>query len=110
MNAQDLETAVRLQLDLVILVLNDGAYGMIKWKQTHMGFANFGLDFNNPDFVMHAESYGASGHRLQSVSELVPLVQSCFDQRGVHVIDVPVDYSENDRILHDEIQELSSKI
>ena len=110
MNAQELETAVRLQLDLVILVLNDGAYGMIKWKQSHMGFADFGLDFNNPDFVMHAESYGASGHRLQRVSELVPLVQSCFDQRGVHVIDVPVDYSENDRILHEEIQELSRQI
>lgn len=110
MNAQDLETAVRLQLDLVILVLNDGAYGMIKWKQTHMGFADFGLDFNNPDFVMHAKSYGALGHRLQSVGELVPLVQSCFDKRGVHVIDVPVDYSENDRILHDEIQELSQQI
>jgi acetolactate synthase I/II/III large subunit len=68
------------------------------------------LDFNNPDFVMHAESYGASGRRLQSVSELVPLVQSCFDERGVQVIDVPVDYSENDRILHHEIQELSQQI
>lgn len=91
-------------------VLNDGAYGMIKWKQTHMGFATFGLDFNNPDFVMHAESYGASGHRLESVSEFVPLVQSCFENRGVQVIDVPVDYSENDRILHHEIQELSQQI
>jgi acetolactate synthase-1/2/3 large subunit len=110
MNAQDLETAVRLQLNLVILVLNDGAYGMIKWKQTHMGFADFGLDFKNPDFVMHAESYGASGHRLKSVSEFVPLVQSCFEERGVQVIDVPVDYSENDRILHREIQELSQQI
>jgi acetolactate synthase-1/2/3 large subunit len=110
MNAQDLETAVRLQLNLVILVLNDGAYGMIKWKQTHMGFADFGLDFKNPDFVMHAESYGASGHRLESVSEFVPLVQSCFEERGVQVIDVPVDYSENDRILHREIQELSQQI
>lgn len=110
MNAQDLETAVRLRLDLVILVLNDGAYGMIKWKQSHMGFDDFGLDFANPDFVKHAESYGASGHRLQSAAELVPLVQSCFAKRGVHVIDVPVDYSENDHILHHEIQELSQQI
>ncbi|MCF7734325.1 MAG: acetolactate synthase large subunit [Akkermansiaceae bacterium] len=110
MNAQDLETAVRLQLDLVILVLNDGAYGMIRWKQTQMGFADFGLTFNNPDFVMHAESYGASGHRLESAGEFVPLVRSCFEKRGVHVIDVPVDYSENDRILHHQIQELSKQI
>ena len=83
---------------------------MIKWKQAHMGFADFGLDFNNPDLVMHAESYGASGRRLESASEFVPLVQSCFEERGVHVIDVPVDYSENDRILNHEIQALSQQI
>ncbi len=110
MNAQELETAVRLKLNLVVLVLNDGAYGMIKWKQTQMGFADFGLDFNNPDFVQHAESYGASGHRIHNANELVPLMQTCFGQRGVHVIDVPVDYSENDRILHQEIRKLSQQI
>ncbi|HUG66535.1 MAG TPA: acetolactate synthase large subunit [Pirellulaceae bacterium] len=110
MNAQELETAVRLKLNLVVLVLNDGAYGMIKWKQAHMGFANYGLDFNNPDFVKHAESYGASGHRLRSANELVSMIRTCFEQRGVHVIDVPVDYSENDRILHHEIRELSQQI
>ncbi len=110
MNAQELETAVRLKLNLVVLVLNDGAYGMIKWKQQHMGFADFGLDFNNPDFVKHAESYGATGHRLRSASECVPMLQACFTARGVHVIDVPIDYSENDRILNREIKELSQRI
>ena len=83
---------------------------MRAWKPTHLGFANFGVDFNNPDFVKHAESYGASGHRLRSASELAPMLRVCLDQRGVHVIDVPVDYSENDRILHHEIRELSQQI
>ena len=58
MNSQELETAVRLGLNLVVLILSDNAYGMIKWKQAHMGFSDFGLDVGNPDFVKYAESYG----------------------------------------------------
>lgn len=51
MNSQELETAKRLNLNLTVMILNDNAYGMIKWKQHGMGFADFGLDFTNPDFV-----------------------------------------------------------
>ncbi len=107
MNSQELETAVRLKLNLVILVLCDNAYGMIKWKQTNMGFDDFGLDFNNPDFVMYAESYGAKGHRLESSKDFLPLVKKCFTSPGVHLIEVPIDYSDNDRILNREIREKS---
>ncbi len=110
MNAQELETAVRLKLNLVVAVLNDGAYGMIKWKQSHMGFEPFGLDFGNPDFVMHAESYGASGHRIAKAADFVPTLRNCFDQGGVHVVDVPVDYADNDRVLNEEIRDLSRKL
>ena len=63
MNSQEIETAVRLKLDLVVLLLRDDAYGMIKWKQANMHFQNFGMDMGNPDFVRYAESYGAHGHR-----------------------------------------------
>ncbi len=107
MNSQELETAVRLKLHLVVLILRDDAYGMIKWKQAHMGFADFGLDFGNPDFVRYAESYGAAGHRLQSAAALVPLLQDCLAAPGVHVIDAAVDYSDNNRILNYELKELS---
>ena len=69
MNSQELETAVRLQLNLVVLILRDDAYGMIKWKQANMGFDNFGLDYKNPDFVKYAESYGAHGHRVERAEE-----------------------------------------
>ncbi|MFT5520972.1 MAG: acetolactate synthase-1/2/3 large subunit, partial [Enterobacterales bacterium] len=69
MNSQELETAVRLGLDLVVIILNDGAYGMIKWKQEAMGFDNYGLDYTNPDFVKYAESFGAVGHRPESSEE-----------------------------------------
>ena len=110
MNSQELETAVRLKLNLVVLIVRDDAYGMVKWKQAHMGFADFGLDVGNPDFVKYAESYGAHGHRIEDAAELVPKMEECHNSPGVHVIDVPVDYSDNDRILHREIAELSAKV
>ena len=107
MNSQELETAVRLDLNLVVLVLRDNAYGMIKWKQANMGFADFGLDVGNPDFVLYAESYRASGHCLSSSEDLIPLLEQCFEAPGVHLIEVPIDYSDNDRILNKEIKEKS---
>ena len=110
MNSQELETAVRLGLHIVVVILRDNAYGMIKWKQANMELEPFGLDFGNPDFVKYAESYGANGHRVASAAELLPLLQKCHSEPGVHLIDVAVDYSENDRILNHEIMERSAAI
>ena len=110
MNSQELETAVRLKLDIVVLILRDDGYGMIKWKQNDMDFQDFGLDFQNPDFVDYARAYGAHGHRVESTAGLGPLVEECYQQGGVHVIDCIVDYRDNSRILNREIRELSSKL
>nr|WP_263600886.1 acetolactate synthase large subunit [Microbulbifer agarilyticus] len=110
MNSQELETAVRLQLDLVILILRDDGYGMIKWKQSQMNFHDFGLDFGNPDFVAYAESYGASGHRIEHTEDVRPTIERCMQEGGIHLIDIPMDYSDNDRILNREIRELSAKL
>ena len=107
MNSQEMETAVRLDLDLIVIVLRDNVYGMVKWKQANMGFLDFGLDIGNPDFVAYAESYGAYGHRLGAAEELIPQLKHCFNTPGVHLIEVPIDYSENDRILNYEIREIS---
>ena len=104
MNSQELETAVRLGLNLVVLVLNDASYGMIKWKQTGMGFENYALDFGNPDFVKYAESYGAKGYRIEKTEDLEQKIKSCLKQGGVNLIDVPVDYSENEKVLIDELR------
>lgn len=104
MNSQELETAVRLNLNLVVLILNDSAYGMIRWKQAGMGLDDFGLTFNNPDFVKYAESYGAKGHRLTKTEDFVSLMESCHKEGGVHLIDLPVDYSENKKVLLDELR------
>ncbi len=101
MNSQELETAVRLGLDLTVIILNDNAYGMIKWKQTGMGFETFGLDLGNPDFVKYAESYGATGHRPTSVEEFEKTLDACVNGKGVHLIDLAVDYSLNHSILNE---------
>ena len=110
MNSQELETAVRLKMNLIVLILRDDSYGMIKWKQAAMGFENFGLDYGNPDFVKYAESYGAVGSRVESADQLLPLLERCHSSAGVHVVDCPVDYSENDRILNHEIREKSKLV
>ena len=110
MNSQEMETAVRLGLNITVLILNDGSYGMIRWKQANMGFADFGLTYGNPDFVKYAESYGAHGHRVEGAEHLAALLRHTLDTPGVHLIDCPVDYSENDRILNHEIKQLSAAV
>lgn len=110
MNSQELETAVRLGIDLTVIVLRDDAYGMIKWKQKHEDYPNFGMDLGNPDFVKYAESYGARGHRPSSAAEFLPLLQRALDTPGVDLIDVAVDYGDDDRILHEDIPRLSAAV
>ena len=103
MNSQELETAVRLGLNLVVLVLNDAAYGMIRWKQDQLGFPDYGLTFSNPDFVTYAQSYGATGHHVERSADLVSVLNAAFEAGGVHLVDLPVDYSENKKVLIDEL-------
>jgi len=110
MNSQELETAVRLNLDLTVIILRDDAYGMIKWKQAHMSFDNFGLDYGNPDFVQYANSYGAKGWRIEDTTSLSEVITRCINTPGVHVVDCPVDYSMNDETLNQTIRELSDKL
>ena len=100
MNSQELETAVRLKLNMVVIILNDSSYGMIKWKQEGMGFSSFGLDYANPDFVTYANSYGAIGHRPTSDDEFNATLKTCLETDGVHLIDLAVDYSLNHSILN----------
>ena len=104
MNSQEMETAVRLGLNLVVLLLEDNAYGMIRWKQEVDGFADFGLRFGNPDFVAYAKAYGAKGSRVSSASGLAAGLEAAFGGGGVHLVVVPVDYSENIRVLVDELR------
>ena len=99
MSSQEIETAMRLRLNLVVLILEDGQYGMIRWKQELDGFEDFGLTFGNPDFVKYAEAFGAKGSCICAPDDLRQNLEQAFREGGVHVIVVPIDYSENRRVL-----------
>lgn len=105
MNSQELETAVRLKLDLVVLIIEDRAFGMIRWKQAVDAFPDYGMTFDNPDFVTYAKAYGATGTRVETVDALRPTLEKAFTDGGVQLVVVPIDYSENKRVLVDELQQ-----
>ncbi len=105
MNSQELETAVRLKLNLVVLIIEDHAYGMIRWKQAVDHFPDFGMTFGNPDFVKYAEAYGAKATRVAEIGRLRDSLEQAFTAGGVHLVIVPIDYSENKRVLVEELQQ-----
>jgi acetolactate synthase I/II/III large subunit len=105
MNSQELETAVRLGLDLVVLIVQDNAYGMIRWKQAVDGYPDFGMTFRDPDFVAYAAAYGANGSRVESADDLAPTLEAAFMHGGVQLVTVPIDYSENLRVLVEELRD-----
>lgn len=92
MNEAELATCVQYDLDVVHVILNDSAFGMIKWKQEAAGFEDYGLDLQDPDFVALANSYGAHGHRIAQANEFAPLLEKCLNSKGTHVIEVPFSY------------------
>lgn len=98
MNSQELETAVRLCLPIVVLVWRDDGYGVIRWKQQLKFGRSAFVDFGNPDLVRYAESFGALGYRVNASSELAPILADALKQQGPTVIDCPVDYDENIRL------------
>jgi acetolactate synthase-1/2/3 large subunit len=104
MNSQEMETEVRLKLNLVVLVLEDNAYGMIRWKQATDGFPDFGMTFGDPDFVAYAKAYGAEGNRVETADGLAPALEAAFAAGGVHLVVTPIDYSENRRVLVEELR------
>ncbi len=95
MNAQEIETAMRLKLAMVILIWNDSGYGLIKWKQMNQFGRPAHVDFSNPDFVLFAQSFGAVGLRVESAEALMPTLEQALALDTVVVIDCPVDYREN---------------
>ena len=98
MNVQELETAVRLHLPLVVLVWRDNGYGVIRWKQQMRFGRTSGVEFDNPDFVALAKSFGAAGYHIKGPSELGPVLNDALICGKPAVIDCPVDYSENLRL------------
>jgi len=99
MNSQELETALRLELDLIVVVFNDNGLGMIRMKQMADGYGEIGVNFNNPDFAAYANSFGAHGHRLDDPAQFRSILDAAAAQGGVHVIDAPIDVQQNMRLM-----------
>ncbi len=96
MNVQDLETAVRLKLNVVYMVWEDGEYGLIKWKQQNQFDGKHSeLSFGNPDWELLAQSFGMWGKTLTATDELQSALEEAFQQEGPALITVPIDYAEN---------------
>jgi acetolactate synthase-1/2/3 large subunit len=106
MNSQEIETAIRENIPLTVLVWVDDSYGLIEWKmQLELG-RHSNVRFANPDLVAYAESFGATGYRIGSADELLPTLREALDSDGVSIIACPVDYQENLR-LTDRLGELT---
>jgi acetolactate synthase-1/2/3 large subunit len=95
MNSQEIETAMRLKQNFVVIIFNDSKYGMIEWKQVIHHQKSYGNDFTNPDFVKYAESFGAKGYRIEKAEDFSKILKKALSEKTVSIIDVPVDYSEN---------------
>ncbi|MBT8117212.1 MAG: acetolactate synthase large subunit [Gammaproteobacteria bacterium] len=95
MNSQEIETAIRYGLDIVILIWNDSSYGLIEWKQMNHYQRISNVRFDNPDFVKYAESFGANGYRVERTGDLPAILEAALSNGGVSIIDCPVDYREN---------------
>jgi len=98
MSSQEIETAVRERIPLVVLIWEDGGYGLIEWKMDVELGDHYYVAFNNPDVVAYAESFGAKGYRITAADELLPTLKAALDDDGVSLISCPVDYSENLRL------------
>jgi acetolactate synthase-1/2/3 large subunit len=106
MNSQEIETAVRENVPLKILIWEDKSYGLIKWKMDMEIKTHDDVDFNNPDFVKYAESFGAKGYRISKTEDLDKILETAMNEDGVSIITCPVDYSENMK-LTDKLGELT---
>lgn len=95
MNSQEIETALRYDIAVIILIWNDSEYGLIKWHQLRRFGRDTHIRFNNPDFVKYAQSFGAKGYRIKKPGDLIPTIEQARRDNTVVVIDCPVDYSEN---------------
>jgi acetolactate synthase-1/2/3 large subunit len=109
MNSQEIETALRERIPMVVLIWVDDEYGLISWKMELELGESVDTAFGNPDFVAYAESFGARGYRIAAADQLLPTLREALAQDTVSVIACPVDYSANLQ-LTDALGELDESL
>ena len=92
----ELATAVQHHLNVVTIVWNDGGhYDMVKFQEEMKYSQAAGVKFGNVDIVKYAESFGATGLRVNKPADLTKVISQAFNIDDPVVVDVPVDYSNN---------------
>ena len=98
MNVQEMETARRLNSNMVVMVWEDNAYGLIAWKQTNEFGRHTDLAFGNPDWMQLAAAFGWNGHLVPNSRDLANTLEAAFNEAGPSLVVVPIDYRENNRL------------
>jgi len=109
MNVQEMETARRLDVDLVMMVWEDGGYGLISWKQDNEFHHHTDLSFGNPDWLGLAKAFGWHGHRCDEAASLQGVLEAAFRESGPSLVVVPIDYRENARLTQ-KLGEITANI
>ncbi|RAI79552.1 acetolactate synthase AlsS [Macrococcoides goetzii] len=100
-SGQELETAVRLKAPIVQLIWNDGHYDMVKFQQVSKYGKGAAVDLGPVDYVKYAESMGAKGYKVNHSSELEDVLKKAMAEEGPVIVDIPVDYSNNAKLMED---------
>jgi len=95
MNVQEMETAKRLNVNIVTMIWEDHAYGLIEWKQENEFGKHTDLSFNNPDWLKLADAFDWYGHKVENSKDLVATLEEAFAEQGPSLIVIPIDYREN---------------
>jgi acetolactate synthase-1/2/3 large subunit len=95
MNVQEMETARRLNSNIVVMIWEDHAYGLIAWKQQHEFGHHTDLNFGNPDWIQLSSAFGWSGHHIENSRDLLPTLEMAFAESGPSLLVVAIDYREN---------------
>ncbi len=99
MNVQEMETASRLGVSIVVMVWEDGGYGLISWKQEQQFNSHTELEFTNPDWLDLARAFGWHGHLVTASRDLEATLETAFEEKGPSLVVVPIDYKENMRLI-----------
>jgi acetolactate synthase-1/2/3 large subunit len=95
MNVQEMETAKRLNVNIVTMIWEDHAYGLIEWKQQNEFGTHTDLSFTNPDWLKLADAFDWHGHKVENSKDLVATLEKAFEEEGPSLIVIPIDYREN---------------
>jgi acetolactate synthase-1/2/3 large subunit len=95
MNVQEMETAKRLGCNLVMMVWEDGEYGLIAWKQEAQFGKHTDLSFSNPDWSALASAFGWGMHDVRNAADLADELEAAFQEEGPSLVVIPIDYREN---------------